>query len=114
MLSFSEGLSEELRHSGVRVTAICPGAVETEFDLLAAPQVKRARQWDEITSDECAATAIAAAKRGEVVVVRGIRHRANALLVKFAPRWFVRREVARRRGTVVGFPKEMLPDVQRA
>jgi uncharacterized protein len=114
MLSFSEGLSEELRHSGVRVTALCPGAVETEFDLLAAPHVRRARQWDELTPDECAAIGIAAAKRGEVVVVRGIRHRANTLLVKFAPRWFVRRELARRRGGVVGFPKEILPDVQSA
>ena len=109
VLSFSEGLSEELRGTGVTVTVMCPGAVETEFDLLAAPLVRRKRQWDEITPDQCATLAIEAAKRGRVVALYGIRHRTNNLLVKFAPRWWVRRELARRRGGVVGVPQEMLP-----
>jgi short-subunit dehydrogenase len=109
LLSFSEGLSEELRDTSVSVTVMCPGAVETDFDLAAAPQVRRQRQRDELTADQCAAIAIAGAKRGQVIVVYGVRHRANNLIVKFAPRWFVRREMARRRGGVVGFPKDMLP-----
>lgn len=109
LLSFTEGLSEELRGEGVSVTAMCPGAVETEFDLLAAPQVRRARQWDEITPEQCAEIALRGAEKGRVVIVRGVRHRANQLLVKFAPRWFIRREMSRRRGGVIGFPKEMLP-----
>ncbi|MDA8140433.1 MAG: SDR family NAD(P)-dependent oxidoreductase [Desulfobacteraceae bacterium] len=114
ILSFSEGLSEELKDKGVTVTAMCPGAVETEFDLLAAPQVRRARQWDEITPEQCAAIALRGAERGRVVVIKGVRHRANQLIVKHAPRWFVRREMARRRGGVVGFPKEMLPKAEES
>jgi uncharacterized protein len=33
--SFSQALSEELRHTGVRVTALCPGPVATEFLTVA-------------------------------------------------------------------------------
>jgi short-subunit dehydrogenase len=31
VLSFSQALREEVRRSGVRVVALCPGATETEF-----------------------------------------------------------------------------------
>ena len=31
MLSFSQSLAEELRSTGIRVTAVCPGPVKTEF-----------------------------------------------------------------------------------
>jgi short-subunit dehydrogenase len=33
--SFSEALSEETRNTGVRVTALCPGPVATEFETVA-------------------------------------------------------------------------------
>jgi len=33
--SFSEAIRAELRHTGIRVTALCPGPVETEFGTIA-------------------------------------------------------------------------------
>ena len=33
VLSFSEALHEELRAKGIRVTALCPGPVDTEFQV---------------------------------------------------------------------------------
>ncbi len=35
VISFTEGLSYELRNSGITVTALCPGPVKTEFEHVA-------------------------------------------------------------------------------
>ena len=38
VLSFSEALSEELAPLGIRVTAVCPGPVPTEFQARAGQE----------------------------------------------------------------------------
>jgi short-subunit dehydrogenase len=94
MLSFSEALAEELRDSGVTVTALCPGPVTTEiFAQMGA--VARIKPKHELSAEECARYAIEAAEHGRVVAVPGTLNKLSALSIKLTPRSLVRRVSAR-------------------
>src|SRR5262249_54426974 len=45
VLSFSRGLSRELRGTGVTVTALCPGPTRTSFDAAAGATNTALYQW---------------------------------------------------------------------
>jgi short-subunit dehydrogenase len=94
MLSFSEALAEELRDSGVTVTALCPGPVTTEiFDRMGA--IARDKPKHEISAAECARFGIEAAEHGRVIAVPGALNKLSAVSGKLVPRSFVRRVSAR-------------------
>ncbi len=93
VLSFSEGLAEELRGTGVSVTAFCPGPVATEFGDVAG-YFARARLQSppgSIGAEEAARAAIAAADRGDAVAVPGGMSKLAAAFVAALPRAVVRR-----------------------
>ena len=89
--SFSESIHEELRRSGVVVTAVCPGATRTEFGEISGangddlPSVL----WQ--SAEEVAAEGLAALGAGKAVRVTGVPNRVAAALTAVLPR------VARRR-----------------
>jgi hypothetical protein len=96
VLSFSEGLSEELRGTGVTVTALCPGPVATEFFAGGGAGTDgRTPSSAEITPAECARFALDAAERGRVVAVPGLSTKFLAWGSRLAPRSWVRRISAR-------------------
>lgn len=86
VLSFSEALAEELRGSGVTVTALCPGPTQTEFQARAA----MGRIWL-LGMGTMSARAVAEAgyrglRRGRRVVVPGLANRLGVGLAKLSPR----------------------------
>ena len=96
VLSFSEGLAEELRASGVTVTALCPGPTESGFAEAAAMRssgLVKARRLP--SSAEVAADGYRALLAGEVVHVTGLRNRVLAAGVRAVPRALARRVVMR-------------------
>lgn len=95
VLSFSEGLSEELRGTGVTVTALCPGPVTTEFFESTGATGQRRPPADEITAEQCARAGIEAAARGKVIVVPGLTTRVMTWGTKLIPRSWSRRIAAR-------------------
>jgi hypothetical protein len=88
VLSFSEGLAEDLRGTGVTVTALCPGPTRTEMvaDIepmeLAGPFMASAR--------EVAQEGYRACMAGEVVRVPGLVNQAMVTWLQYQPRWLVR------------------------
>ena len=90
VLSFSEALSEELRHTGVTVTALCPGPTETGF--VAAAGVGPSRLFSLMrpaSSASVARTGYEAMKRGRRVVVHGLRNKLLVQSVRTSPRRLV-------------------------
>lgn len=90
ILSFSEGLSEELKGTGVSVTCVCPGMTETKMLSHAQGLEKYIPGFLKADPMELADEAYKATMKSEVVFLDKF---ANKLLVQWArhyPRWIVR------------------------
>ncbi len=98
VLSFSEALYEELRGSGVRVTALCPGATLTEFQKRANLEKSLLFQRSFIpmvSVEEVARQGYQAFHRGKPLVVTGWMNRISVFAVRLVPRALVRKIAAR-------------------
>ena len=92
VLSFSEALFEELRGTGVTVTALCPGATATNF--AAAAGMKNAKLFSgAMDSPTVARIGYRGLMAGRPLVITGAKNRLSAFLVRFGPRSLVRRIV---------------------
>lgn len=96
--AFSQGLANEVEESGVRVMALCPGFVHTEFHERAGIDLSGSREWMWLDADRLVADAMADLARGKVISVPGRQYKALAAGTHLVPRDAVRRlEKARRR-----------------
>jgi short-subunit dehydrogenase len=91
VLSFTEALHHELKGRGVRVTALCPGPVATEFQARAGLQ--KENRMLALSAARVARIGYRGFMRGDRVVVAGMRNRivasllpltSHALLLPFA------------------------------
>lgn len=89
--AFSEGLSEELRGSGITVTAVCPGPVHTNFFEAAGVDMSAAPQWLWATPERVVSEALAAMRRGQVLVTPTPVYKVAMAAMRVAPRWVTRR-----------------------
>jgi short-subunit dehydrogenase len=90
VLSFSEAIANELRGTGVTVTALCPGPTATGF--IAEAKLEKSRLFklmklmDARTVAEAGYRALMA---GKPVVVTGLMNKVLAQSVRFSPRGLV-------------------------
>jgi short-subunit dehydrogenase len=87
VLSFSQALAEELRNSGVTVTALCPGPTRTDF--AAEAQVGNSRLFTAFgiaDATDVAEYGVAAMLHGRRVAIPGIKNKIVAQANRFAPR----------------------------
>ena len=73
--SFSEGLRAELRGTGISVTHLCPGPVDTEFQAVAGragqPERKHAPDFVKVPVEEVARVALRAVMRDRARAIPG-------------------------------------------
>jgi len=85
VLSLSEALDVELAPRGIRVTALCPGAVDTNFHKVAGTQ-SRLILDTAMASEPVARAAVRGLKRRKRVVVPGWMNVASVFSVRLLPR----------------------------
>jgi short-subunit dehydrogenase len=93
VLSLTESLSEELKGSGVSITALCPGVTATQMVSRATEaNDKLAKLPAFMVGDaaEVAAEGYRACLRGEVIKVPGVLNLASTLAARATPKWLVR------------------------
>ncbi|MFL6106606.1 MAG: SDR family NAD(P)-dependent oxidoreductase [Marmoricola sp.] len=90
VLSYSQSLSGELKGTGVAVTVLCPGPVDTGFGAAAgftkeqADDALPAFMW--IAADRVAREALDGLAGGKLVVIPGVGNKAGAAFAKLTPK----------------------------
>jgi len=87
VLSFSEALHRELAPRGVRVTALCPGPVPTEFQARAGMPARRSLLT--CSAAEVAQAGYRGLMAGRRVVVPGLANKMAVTLLRHLPRGLV-------------------------
>jgi hypothetical protein len=94
-LLFAEGLAEEVRSSGVRVCALCPGSTETEFQEVAGQSGIIAAMKNRETAEKVARVGLKALAAGKSYVISGTRNYFGAQSQRLVPRSLVTRIAAK-------------------
>lgn len=90
VLHFSEAIANELEGSGVTVTALCPGATESGFQLAAAMEESKLVKGKKLpTSAEVAEYGYKAMMKCEKVAIHGFLNALMANSIRFTPRSLV-------------------------
>ncbi len=90
VLSISEAVGEELKGTGVTVTALCPGPTASGFQAVAAMENSKLVKGRKIPSAQSVADeAVKAMLAGKPVIVTGWKNKLNVLSPRFLPRRMV-------------------------
>jgi short-subunit dehydrogenase len=93
VLSFTEALHAELKGTGVKVSALCPGPVATEFAGVAGLNSKA---FDRLAgnADAVAKAGLAGLARNRTIIVPGFQNKVGAQAYRLLPRAALRRIIA--------------------
>lgn len=87
LTNFSEGLAAEVRGTGVKVQALCPGFTHTEFHQRMQVDVGEVPRWMWMPADRVVETSLRSLERGgPVVCIPGIRYKLVVLALRLVPR----------------------------
>lgn len=85
VVRFTEGAALDLRGSGIRFLALCPGFVRTEFHARAGMKADRLPGWAWLDADKVVAAALRDLARGKVVSVPDARYKTAVGLARHIP-----------------------------
>jgi short-subunit dehydrogenase len=86
VLHFSEGLREELKQTGVKVSVLCPGPVRSNQRRI--PRLLDSSQV--LDAEQVALHTVRALARDQAVIVPGRRNRCLAIAPRLGSRWLTR------------------------
>ena len=91
VLSFSEALHEELRTTGIAVSALCPGPTATEFGTAAGFAPSSAINRLAANAEDVVRAGLDGIDAGRAVVIPGLLNKAGAQGHRLLPRALLRR-----------------------
>lgn len=86
VVQFTQGAAKDLAGSGIRLMALCPGFVRTEFHERAGMGTDNIPSWMWLDADKLVAAAMSDLARGRTVSIPDPRYKALMGLVKLVPR----------------------------
>lgn len=96
VLSFSEGLREELKEHGIKVSVLCPGPTRSAFFRNAQMKsAKLERSSLMMSCEEVALLTVQALEKNRAIIIPGWRNKLMAYWPRLVPRALVRRLVGK-------------------
>ncbi|MYR29260.1 Short-chain dehydrogenase [Streptomyces sp. LcepLS] len=86
VVQFTQGVARDLAGSGVRLMALCPGFVRTEFHERAGMGTGNIPKWMWLDADKLVTAALADLARGRTVSIPDPRYKALMGAARLAPR----------------------------
>ncbi|MFD9487852.1 SDR family NAD(P)-dependent oxidoreductase [Streptomyces sp. NPDC059991] len=86
VVQFTQGAARDLAGSGVRLMALCPGFVRTEFHQRAGMGTDNIPGWLWLDADKLVSAALSDLARGKTLSIPDPRYKALMGVVKLAPR----------------------------
>ena len=87
LTNFSEGLAAELRGTGVRVQALCPGLTRSEFHERMKADAKLIPGWMWLSARQVVQSSLRnVRRRGPVVCIPGVRYKLMVFVLRYLPR----------------------------
>jgi short-subunit dehydrogenase len=93
--TFSEGMNLAAEGSGVRIMALCPGFVRTEFHQRANIDMSKTPSWLYVDADRLVHEALRDLRRGKPLSIPGLQYKAIVTITRLLPRPLVRRMASR-------------------
>ena len=85
VVKFSEALAGELQGTGVSVSVLCPGPTRTGFQRRSGSVGNKAAEMNMMPADVVAKIGYAAFKKGQVIIIPGLKNKVMALMFRFLP-----------------------------
>lgn len=89
VLNFTDGISSDLKGTGITVTTLCPGATQTEFSSKAGLDDTLLFSYMVMKASEVARIGYKAMQKGKLSVVAGIFNKTMVFSIRFLPRSLV-------------------------
>ena len=86
VVQFTQGAARDLAGSGIRLMALCPGFVRTEFHERAGMGTDNIPSWMWLDADKLVAAAMSDLARGRTISIPDPRYKTLMGLVKLVPR----------------------------
>ena len=94
VLSLTEALAEELRGTGVTITALCPGITDTAMKEHAGEGNASFQDPPAVMvsdPEDVAKAGVRAMMKGDVIVIPGALNKTTTLFTSYSPKWLLRR-----------------------
>lgn len=98
--NFSESVALSVARFGVRVMALCPGYVRTEFHQRAGIDMTKTPDWMWLDADDVVRAALRDLRRGRAVSVPDWKYKVAVFGLRHLPRSLVRRVARDTRGRI--------------
>jgi len=89
VLNFADGISNDLKGTGITITTLCPGATRTEFSTKAGMDDTLVFKFMVMKPSEVAKIGYKAMQKGKLSVVAGLYNKIMVFSIRFLPRSLV-------------------------